>query len=73
MTEIIVPQRPATAINASDSRRLSDGAKVSVTQNISANFAGGAATKDDLRLMGQIAREAAIAGTMAALRRPRFA
>jgi hypothetical protein len=70
--EIIVPQRAATIVNAADARRAG-GAQVIVNQTIAPNFAGNAATQDDLRLMGQITREAAIAGTMAALRRPRFA
>ncbi len=71
--ELIVPQRAATVINNADSRGLGRAPTINISITNTPNFAGNAATFEDLRLMGQITKQAAIDGTMQALRRPKFA
>jgi len=69
--ELIVPQGPVSVNNAAATERLLGGGGVVVNQTIAPNFAGNAATREEVLLMGRLTKQAAIDGTIQALRRPR--
>ncbi len=71
--EFIVPDRASTVMNNADSRRAFGGQSVVIHQTIAPNFAGNAATIEDVRMMSELTKQSAMDGVMRALRRPRHA
>lgn len=72
--ELIVPSRTGTVLNNADSRRvLSGGGGVTIIQHISPNFAGNAATREDVMQMAKITERASVNAVLGVLSRRKFA
>lgn len=67
--EMFMPGRSGTIIPSGAMRGMGGGGGIIVHQTIAPNFAGNAATREDVAMMGQMARQSAIAGVRDAMSR----